>query len=276
MPDLAPFHPVIVHFVVALGVVGVLLRWTSLTGKVPFAGPAATTLLLLAAAATVVAVSSGDQAHGPAERVPGARPAVQEHEEWGERTRNLFLVIAALEIAALVGRAARYRKGILAASGVLGAAGLFFIYEAGEHGGELTYGYAAGVGVRSGEPEDVDRLLLAALYHGAVRDREEGEAAGAAILLEEMARRFPGDVEVALLAAESLVLDRGDGAAALALLRRVPAVGEPPRTRLRRGLIMADAFAVAGFADSARSLLRTLEADYPTNAGIRDRLERLP
>ena len=107
MPDIASFHPQIVHFVVVLLIVGVLFRLVSFTGKVPFTNAAATTLIVFGALAAVVAVESGMQAHGPAERVPGAREAVMEHEEWGERTRNVFLVVAVLE---LVGLAVRSRK----------------------------------------------------------------------------------------------------------------------------------------------------------------------
>src|SRR2546422_4555637 len=51
-------------------------------------------------------------------RVPGARAAVMEHEEWGERTRNIFLVVAALEIAALIPAVQRWRKGVRIASAV--------------------------------------------------------------------------------------------------------------------------------------------------------------
>ena len=59
MPNLGSLHRQIVHFVVGLLLVGVALRWIALTGKVPFAGPAATTLLLLGTVAAVLAVSSG-------------------------------------------------------------------------------------------------------------------------------------------------------------------------------------------------------------------------
>jgi len=99
--SLAALHPQIVHFVIALLFVGVLFRCVSLTGRVPFAGPAARVLLLVGTGAAVLAVQSGTAAHGPVERVPGARAAVMEHQEWGQRTRNIFLVVAALEIAAL-------------------------------------------------------------------------------------------------------------------------------------------------------------------------------
>src|SRR3989441_7822848 len=116
---------------------GVLLRCVSLTGKAAFTGPAAAVLLLVGTVAAVLAVKSGTDAHGPVERVPGARAAVMEHEEWGERTRNIFLVVAALEIAALIPAAQRRRKGVHLASALVGLAGAFSLYEAAEHGGAL-------------------------------------------------------------------------------------------------------------------------------------------
>ncbi len=60
------------------------------------------TLLLLGTGAAVIAVQSGGDAHGPVERVPGARDMVEEHEEWGERTRNVFFLVVALELLALI------------------------------------------------------------------------------------------------------------------------------------------------------------------------------
>ena len=38
MPNLAAYHPIIVHFAIALLVVGVIFRWISLTGRVPLPG----------------------------------------------------------------------------------------------------------------------------------------------------------------------------------------------------------------------------------------------
>src|SRR3970282_1124290 len=92
---------------------------------------------------------SGTDAHGPVERVPGVRQAVIEHEEWGERARNIFLAVAALEIAALVlvRRSARIAKGLTVASALVGLAGGAAIYEAGGGGGELEYRYAGGGGI---------------------------------------------------------------------------------------------------------------------------------
>lgn len=81
MPNIGAFHPQIVHVVVALLIVGVVFRLVSLTGRLTFTGPAAATLILLGTLAAVAAVQSGTPAHGGVERIPGARAAVQAHEE---------------------------------------------------------------------------------------------------------------------------------------------------------------------------------------------------
>jgi uncharacterized membrane protein len=155
---MAYYHPQLVHFAIALLVVGVVLRLISLAGRPAFVAPAALTLILLGTVAATFAVQSGVAAHGPVERVPGARGAVEEHEEWGIRTRNVFFGVIAIEaIALLLWRSPR-RRVAYALSSALGLAGLFCLYEAGEHGGHLVYGYAGGVGIRSGDPADVDRL----------------------------------------------------------------------------------------------------------------------
>ena len=122
MPNIASWHPQVVHFAIALLVIGVLLRWISLTGRAAFTGPAAAVLLLAGTTAALLAVQSGTDAHGPVERVPGARQAVMEHEDWGKRAKNIFLVVAVLEIAALVvaRRSARVTKGLTVASALVG------------------------------------------------------------------------------------------------------------------------------------------------------------
>lgn len=205
MPDIAIYHPQIVHFVIALLVVGVILRLVSLTGRLKWTDPAATALILAGTLAAVFAVSSGEQAHGPAERVPGAGHAVEEHEEWGERTRNLFLLIAALEIATQALKASGRRRigmGTAVASGIIGLAGLFFLYETGEHGGEIVYKYAGGAGTRSGDPKDVENLLVAGLYHQTALALKEKRVEEVDQLLPQLVARRPDDMRVRTLQAD--------------------------------------------------------------------------
>ncbi len=277
MPDIGVFHPQIVHFVVALGLLGVAFRWVSITGKFEWTGPAATTLLLLAAAASVAAVQSGVDAHGVAERIPGAGDAVHEHEELGEMVRNLLLVVALLEVAALVLRQrVAQAKWLRVASGLVGLVACFYIYEAGEHGGEVVYSYAGGVGTRSGDPADVERLLVAGLYHQARTRRAAGDSAEAARLTEELARQRPGDFGIQLLLIESTLRDRKDPARALEALAQITLPPDDSRAALRVGLLRSEAYVAAGQVESARAVLAALAEQFPDSRWVKEAVAKLP
>lgn len=276
MPPLSELHPVIVHFVIALGVVGVVLRIVSLFPFGQWAKHGATTLLLLAATAGFFAVKSGDAAHGPAERIPGAREAVQKHEHDGERARNILGVVALLEVGALILRKKpSVVKGLMAASAVVGLVAAYQIYETGEHGGQLVYEFAGGVGTRSGKAEDVQRLLVAGLYHEARIARDSGRFDESARLTAELKRQRPNDPMVSLLAIESQLRDSKDAAGALAAARTVQGPADSAAFATRRGTLMAEAFVALDQRDSARALLVDLLAKYPESRSAKAALVKL-
>jgi len=264
MPDIGSYHPILVHFVVALGVVGVALRLVSLTGRLAWTKPAGALLLILAAGASVAAVQSGHDAHGPAERVPGAREAVQTHEDLGEDTRNLFLLVGALEIAALAFRKRdQVQRWLLIASGVAGISAGYVLYDAAAHGGNLVYSFAGGVGLRTGNPEDVQHLLVAGLYHEARTARDAGRHDEAARLTQELTRQMPNDPNVQLLSIQSMLDDQYDAKGALAALAALPVPVDNPRFALRKGMLQSQAFAALGERDSARAVLAQLSTQFP-------------
>jgi len=276
MPDIGSLHPIIVHFVVALGIIGVMLRLVSLTGRLSWTGPAAALLLIGTAVAAVLAAKSGQQAHGVAERIPGAREAVQEHEEAGETTRDLFLVVGALELAALLFRSRTgLAKGLLVGSGLVGIGAAVELYEAGEHGGELVYAYAGGVGTRLGDSADVRRLLVAGLYQQARTAREAGRPDESARLIEELRRQSPDDPLVKLLGAESLLKDRNDPPGALAALAAVQAGPDDRFLSVRKGMLASDAWVAAGQKDSARAILTDLAQRFPQARFVTEALKKL-
>lgn len=272
---MAALHPQVVHFVVALAIVGVAFRLISLLGRPAFASPAATTLLLLAALASLAATQSGEAAHGPVERMPGLRAAVQDHEAWGERARNILFVVGAIELIGLILRRSEKARSVNIAAAVVGVVAVVCVYEAAAHGGDLVYRYAGGVGIRSGEPKDVERLLLAGLYQQSLRDRQGGNATQAADLTAVAARRFPADTEVRLLAAESLLVDGKDAQAAIAALAAIEVAPDNRILRTRRATLQADAFEAAGQKDAAVAILQPIVEAYPTNARLKQRLEEL-
>jgi uncharacterized membrane protein len=276
MPNIAVFHPQIVHFVIALFFVGLALRIASWFIWPTWTKPAGALLLILSAAASWAAVKSGTQAHGPVERIPGAREIVEHHEETGERARNLLLVLGALELVALaLAKQAKAQKALHVVSGVFGLYVGYSLYEAAEHGGEIVYEYGGGPGVRSNDTTDIRRLLVAGLYNQAQRDREAGRSEEAARLTDELVRRMPGDQTVAFLAIESKIKDRNDPQGALADLAAISFPADQPRIAIRHALLTADAWKALGQPDSARAILDALKQKYPDNAGVQRAIESL-
>jgi len=280
MPNLAQYHPQIVHFVVALLFVGVALRIASLIPKLKFANHAAALLLLIGTGAAVLAVQSGTDAHGPVERIPGARALVVEHEEVAKQAKNIFLAVAALELIALgLARPSlgvdRYARVAQVASVVVGLYGSLVLYHASEHGGELVYSYAGGPGLRTGRPADVERLLLAGLYNQSREDRKAGRLADAAVLVDEMARRFPQNPEARLLRVESLMLDRKDYAAARVAADSVSLPASDARLRARQATLKADAYLGLSQPDSARAVLAGAVAAFPQNVRLKAKLDSI-
>jgi len=261
---MAELHPQIVHVTIILALVGVAFRLLSLATRLTFAGPAASVLIILAAASSILSVQSGAAAHGPVERVPGSRPAVVEHEEWGERARTVLLVLGAIELLGLALRKSPKVNMVHMASAVVGLVAAFAVFEAGEHGGELVYAYAGGVGIRSGDPKDVERLLVAATYHQAQIDRKAGRDDDAASLIALTAKRHPGDAELQMFAAESVLLDQKNPQGALDALA---AVTPPEGNRIligRKATLQADAYEAAGQKDQAIAVLEKTVAQFPS------------
>jgi uncharacterized membrane protein len=275
MPNIASLHPQVVHFVIALGLLGVAFRIISLLWQKSWLNPAAATLLILGGIAGLLGEKSGMDAHGIPERIPGAREAVMEHEEWGKRSRTVLLVVAGLEILGLIFASKRAGRPIRLVSAAVGIVAGFCIYEAAEHGGELVYNYAGGVGTRSGNPEDVTRLLVAGLYHEARIGRDSGRAEDAARLTDELLRQRPDDPTVRFLAIESKIRDRKDPQGALndlALLRVPP---DDARLATRHGLLTAQALVAVGMTDSARTVLTALSQRFPQSQGVKNALAGL-
>ncbi|MFQ5536932.1 MAG: hypothetical protein ACE5GJ_05715 [Gemmatimonadota bacterium] len=301
MPDLGRFHPQVVHFVLGGLILGLPLYWLAFMERLRFLRATASVLLLVGTLAAFVAVKSGEDAHGPAERIPDTRDLVVHHEELGERTRTVFAVILVVELLGLMlARKARASEGSvleveagdtdlagantrrfasLAVRGVVAVAwtaGAFLLYETAEHGGEIVYERAGGVGFQQGRPDrDVPNLLKAGLFHQSRLDREAGRSEDAARLVEEMAARFPESVEVQLVAAESKLVDRQDARGALELLAGTVVPDDNPRLALRKALYTADAYILLNEADSARAALEAVPERYRESRSVQARRERI-
>ena len=271
---MAALHPQIVHFTIVFILVGVAFRLVSLFGRPAWVGPAAATLLILAAPIAYVSERSGIEAHGPVERAPGARAAVVQHEWWGTHVPIAAGVVGLLELAGLLVRKSPKAKAIRMVSAVAGVVSVAFVYQTAKYGGELVYSYAGGVGIRSGDPKDVERLLLAGFYHQALADREAGRHEQAATLITQAADRFRGDLEVQLLAAESQLLDRKNPQAAIEALMAITVPDDSRPLVSRKATLLADAYEAAGRKPEAIATLDRLLQIYP-NTRLQQRLDGL-
>jgi uncharacterized membrane protein len=273
MPSL---HPQVVHFAIALLFVGVAFRVVSLLtrDRIQFIGPAATTVLTLGTVAAVLAAMTGDAAHGPVEAMPGLRPIVTEHEQWGDWSRNIFLVVFLLELGTIVLRKSAAVRYAVIASAVVGVVGLIALYEAAEHGGEIVYGYAGGVGTRSGDPEDVSHLFRAGLYQQALADRKAGRSQEASRLMDQAAARFPDDIEIKLAQAESILLDRKYPGGAIDALQAIRPPADNRPLRVRHAMLTADALVAAGQRDGAIAVLQQILTEAPS-AGVQQKLDEI-
>ena len=212
-------------------------------------------------------------AHGPVERIPGARTLVQHHEERGIAARNVFFGVAAIELLALGLSAGagtrRYMRAAHAVSALVGLWGSTVLYEASEHGGEIVYSYGGGPGLRTGNPQDNERLLIAGLYNQAMADRKAGRKDDAARLIDELSRRAANDTTVQLLQVESQLLDRGDLTAARTTLDAIGIDSANARLQTRRATLLTYILLAMGQPDSAKAVMDAAIAKYPTNTRLK-------
>ena len=142
-----PLHPALVHFPIALILLGTLLAIPAVFLR-RFHLPWISAIVLgLSAIGAVAATWSGEEDGGKHESMPAqAKEVLEEHEEWGERARNLALLAAAVAILSAALRrspvAAKSAAG-LAALAAIGAS--ICVAEAGHYGGKLVYQYGVGI-----------------------------------------------------------------------------------------------------------------------------------
>ncbi len=281
MPNIGWMHPLVVHFVIALAFVGVGARIVSLlpSERWRFTSPMATSLIVIAALGGLLAVHTGSDAHGPVERVPGARNAVQEHEDAGEWARDALIVVALFEIGALaLANRGGLGKGVKIAAAVVGIVGCATVYRAADLGGDLVYNYAGGIGLRSGDSADVRRLLIAGLYHNAMRARTAKDTATTTRLITELSREMPGDTSVRFMVIESMLKDQGKAREAADSLKAIQVPASNRRVAFQRASLLSDAYVALGHPDSARITLETLKNSLPAQfqPRIQQAIDKLP
>ena len=157
VPPIPPWdgmHPLVIHFPIALMFVTPLLVVLALVWRrhTRVLLVAATLMMLLAAGSAWLATSTGSAAEEFAERVPGAKAILEEHEELGEATAYFAYALAvALAMGTAVFRrwGERTPRGVLIGVGVAyllaNGAGILVTANTAHQGGRLVHE----VGVRA-------------------------------------------------------------------------------------------------------------------------------
>ncbi len=155
IPD--PLHPAVVHFPIALilvGFVGALVSMIWSRGCLPWfvAG-----ILVLGASGAGVAFWTGGEAGEQATGIVGfshaAAVLLRQHDEWAERTLIVAGVAAVFALAAAAtGRWVNLSTGLRLATLLAAAAAAFCVFQTAHRGGQLVYQHGVGMKVPSTVP----------------------------------------------------------------------------------------------------------------------------
>ena len=143
MIDLTHVHPMIVHFPIALLIVGFLTDLASLFIKQEFFKQTGFYLLILGALGTVAALLSGEQAGSGLAGQGVLGQAIEQHEEAAELALWLVLITALFRIALVLLK--KYTGVFKIVALVLFFLSVGAIARTGYYGGKLVYEHAAGV-----------------------------------------------------------------------------------------------------------------------------------
>ncbi len=145
LPSWAPnFHPLVIHFPVALLLVAALADFVAMPfGRPKWLAAAVTTLFAIGSAGAIVACLTGQQALDTV-LMPGmAHPIVQAHRTWAIGTTIYFCVLTLVRLAVTFRAPLSLRSRVaLLVAAIIGVAGL---QQTAERGGRLVYEQGVGV-----------------------------------------------------------------------------------------------------------------------------------
>ncbi len=163
MESIAAFHPKVVHFAIALLLTYVLIEILYLFFKKDYLNKSATLILFLGVLGAIASLITGNQAFHYAEylfdnydvKIPLG--IIDEHEEYAKWTTFWFTGI--LVIRVFLNLKNRFRGVLQILVILLSLVGTYFIYETGEHGGELVYKHGVGTKLIEKEATKSNQLI---------------------------------------------------------------------------------------------------------------------
>ena len=188
MPEWAPnIHPMLVHFPIALLCTAVLLDAVALAARKQ-AGLrlAAVIVYVLGAVGALASYLTGQDA-GDAFLLSGAaNTALTDHADWAERAVWFFGIYALIRLAVLWWDRDGKKLAVWAALLLVGAGGLYLVYETAEHGAAMVFEH--GVGVQA-----MAALEAQVAAQEAELNRTRGQAAGPEVDDDGSWRFTPGE-----------------------------------------------------------------------------------
>lgn len=148
MIDLTHLHPMIVHFPIALLIVGFITDLVSLFLKQDFWEKAGLYLLILGALGTIAALLSGEQAGSGIAEQGLLKQAIEQHEGAADLAVWLISATAIIRIALILWK--KYTGAFKIAALILFFISVGAIARTGYYGGKLVYEHAAGVELNLG------------------------------------------------------------------------------------------------------------------------------
>lgn len=145
VPD--PLHPAVVHFPIALLLLGAVMAPVAVFWRRQPVPVVASALLVLGALGTWAAVETGEGDGGLLESGSAQRETlVDAHETWAKRTLGSSIVAAVAAVGSvLAGRWPRTARAVAIVAAMASAAGAYGVYQTGHRGGALVYRHGAGV-----------------------------------------------------------------------------------------------------------------------------------
>lgn len=153
IPIPSPLHPAIVHFPIVLILLGTLVAVAAVVIKRWHLPVLSAGLLTFGALGAIAATwTGGEDAEMVEETSPQTENVLEQHEEWGERTRNVAIVAAVLGLGAVAGAAKfpKVTRGLSTAAALVAIGASYCVAETGHYGGELVYKHGAGVNTAAG------------------------------------------------------------------------------------------------------------------------------
>ena len=159
MFDTTHLHPMIVHFPIALLIVGFLSDLIGAFFKKEFFSKAGFYLLILGTAGVIAAYLSGNIAGDGVSEAGALKQALENHEEAAELSLWLMVIASVVRIGIVVFK--KYTGMFKWAAIVLFFAGILSIARTGYYGGELVFKHAAGVQLNLGFDFNSDNSVKA-------------------------------------------------------------------------------------------------------------------